>query len=170
MGCVQFMCARIGMVTGRGLAGTLRLKFPKQLIAVATFALFIANTINIGADLSGMADCGEMLTGLQSLWFVPLFGIAITAASIWCRYKQIARILKWLALALMAYVVTGFMINPDWSQVLWSTIIPTLPKSHAMWGHARSDPRHHDQSVSLLLAKFAGSGGGEIQRAQKDRR
>jgi Mn2+/Fe2+ NRAMP family transporter len=56
MGCVQFMCARVGMVTGRGLAGTLRLKFPKPLIAVATFALFIANTINIGADLSGMAD------------------------------------------------------------------------------------------------------------------
>jgi NRAMP (natural resistance-associated macrophage protein)-like metal ion transporter len=132
MGCVQFMCARIGMVTGRGLAGTLRLKFPKPLIAVATFALFIANTINIGADLSGMADSAEMLTGLKSLWFVPLFGIAITAASIWCRYEQIARILKWLAL--MAYVVTGFLINPDWSQVLWSTIIPTLPKSHAMWG------------------------------------
>jgi NRAMP (natural resistance-associated macrophage protein)-like metal ion transporter len=134
MGCVQFMCARIGMVTGRGLAGTLRLKFPKQLIAVATFALFIANTINIGADLSGMADSAEMITGLQSFCFVPLFGIAITAASIWCRYEQIARILKWLALALMAYVVAGFMINPDWSQVLWSTIIPTLPKSHAMWG------------------------------------
>src|SRR6476619_6346734 len=61
MACVQFMCARIGMVTGRGLAGTLRLKFPKPLIAVATFALFIANTINIGADLSGMADSAEML-------------------------------------------------------------------------------------------------------------
>ena len=57
----------------------------------------------------------EMLTGLQSFWFVPLFGIAITAASIWCRYEQIARILKWLALALMAYVLTGFIINPDWS-------------------------------------------------------
>lgn len=81
-----------------------------------------------------MADSAEMLTGLKSLWFVPLFGIGITAASIWCRYEQIARILKWLALALMAYVVTGFLINPDWSQVLWSTIIPTLPKSHAMWG------------------------------------
>ena len=67
MGCVQFMCARIGMVTGRGLAGTLRLKFPKPLIAVATFALFIANTINIGADLSGMADSAEMRC--SSGWF-----------------------------------------------------------------------------------------------------
>src|SRR5260370_22544795 len=71
MGCVQFMCARIGMVTGRGLAATLRLKFPNRLIAVATFALFIANSINIGADLSGMADSAEILTGLNSFWFVP---------------------------------------------------------------------------------------------------
>ena len=134
MGCVQFMCARIGMVTGRGLAATLRLKFPKWSIAVATFFLFAANTINVGADLSGMADSAEMLTGLNSHWFVPLFGIAITAASIWCRYEQIARILKWLALALLAYVVTGFIIRPDWSKVLWNTIIPTLPKGHAMWG------------------------------------
>jgi len=134
MGCVQFMCARIGMVTGRGLAGTLRLKFPKWLIAVATFALFGANTINIGADLSGMADSAEMLTGLKAFWFVPIFGVAITAASIWCRYEQIARILKWLALALLAYVVTGFIIRPDWPQVLWTTVIPTLPKGHAMWG------------------------------------
>jgi hypothetical protein len=54
----------------------------KPLIAVATFALFIASTINIAADLSGMADCAEKLTGLQSRWFVPIFGIAITAASI----------------------------------------------------------------------------------------
>ena len=134
MGCVQFMCARIGMVTGRGLAGTLRLKFPNRLIVVATFALFIAKSINVGADLSGMADSAEMLTGLNSFWFVPLFGIAITVASIWCRYEQIARILKWLALALMAYVLTGFIIRPDWSQLLWSTVIPTLPKGHAMWG------------------------------------
>jgi NRAMP (natural resistance-associated macrophage protein)-like metal ion transporter len=134
MGCVQFMCARIGMVTGRGLAGTLRLKFPKWLIALASFALFGANTINVGADLAGMADSAEMLTGLNSHWILPLFGIAITAASIWCHYEQIARILKWLALALLAYVVTGFLIRPDWSQVLRSTLIPTLPKGHEMWG------------------------------------
>src|SRR5438094_7197307 len=77
MGCVQMMCARIGMVTGRGLAGTLRSKFPKPLVIMATFGLFAANTINVGADLSGMADAAEMLTGINSHWLVPVFGIAI---------------------------------------------------------------------------------------------
>jgi NRAMP (natural resistance-associated macrophage protein)-like metal ion transporter len=133
MGAVQMMCARIGMVTGRGLAGTLRKKFPKPLVVMATFALFGANTINIGADLAGMADAAEMLTGINSHWLVPVFGIAIAYVSIRCHYEQIARILKWLALALFAYVITGFVIRPDWSQVAGATFIPTLPKGHEMW-------------------------------------
>lgn len=133
MGAIQMMCARIGMVTGRGLAATLRVKFPKWLIVAACIALFVANTINIGADLSGMADSTEMLTGISSHWAVPFFGVLITVASIWFRYEQIARILKWLALALLAYIVTGMIIHPPWTQVLWSTVIPTWPHSHEMW-------------------------------------
>ena len=65
MGMVQMMCARIGMVTGVGLAGALRQKFPRKLVLLASLALVSANTINIGADLSGMADAAEMLTGLN---------------------------------------------------------------------------------------------------------
>src|SRR3979409_1348136 len=63
MGCVQFMCARIGMVTGRGLGGALRQKCPRWLLIIAACALFAANSINVGADLSGMADAAEMFTG-----------------------------------------------------------------------------------------------------------
>ena len=63
MACVQMMCARIGMVTGMGLAGALRQKFPKWLIVVFSLALLVANTINIAADLSGMGDAVEMLGG-----------------------------------------------------------------------------------------------------------
>src|ERR1700724_3303462 len=66
MASVQMMCARIGMVTGQGLVGALRNKFPKPLIVIATVALLTANTINIGADLSGMADSAEMLSGFNS--------------------------------------------------------------------------------------------------------
>ena len=66
MAAAQSMCARIGMVTGEGLAGALRKKFPRPLIRMASFALLIANTINIGADLSGMADAGAMMTGVDS--------------------------------------------------------------------------------------------------------
>ena len=77
MGCVQFMCARIGMVTGEGLAGALRKKFPMPLLIIASLALLVANTVNIGSDLSGMADAAEMLTGINSRFYVVLFGIIL---------------------------------------------------------------------------------------------
>ncbi len=133
MATVQVMCARIGMVTGRGLAGAFHHKLPKSIIVIFAGALLIANTINIGADLSGMADAAEMLSGLNSHWFVAPFGCAITLATIWFRYHRIAAILKWLALTLFAYVVTAFVVGPDWRAVAHDTFIPSLPKGHAAW-------------------------------------
>ena len=133
MGCVQFMCARIGMVTGEGLAGALRKKFPKPLLIAASVALLVANTINIGSDLSGMADAAEMLTGVSSRLYVILFGMAIAGATVMFRYHQIARILKWLALTLFAYVVTAFLIGPDWRAVAHDTFVPSWPKGHDAW-------------------------------------
>jgi len=101
MAAVQMMCARIGMVTGEGLAGALRKKIPKPVLVAACVALLLANTINIGADLSGMADAAEMLTGFNSHYFVVLFGLGITVATIRLRYVQLAGTLKWLALVLL---------------------------------------------------------------------
>jgi len=133
MASVQFMCARIGMVTGEGLSDALRKKFPKWMIVTAAAALLIANTINVGADLSGMADAAEMLTGLNSHIYVVFFGIAITVAVIRFRYYQIARVLKWLALVLFAYVIAAFVVGPDWSKIAHDTFIPTLPHGHEAW-------------------------------------
>ena len=133
MAFVQMMCARIGMVTGRGLAGALRHKFPRPVILIAAIALFVANSINVGADLSGMADAAEMLTYINSHVFVVLFGAGISLATIWFRYHQIATILKWLALVLFAYVITGFIIHPDWGMVAHAIFVPSWPKSHAEW-------------------------------------
>ncbi|PYJ41569.1 MAG: iron transporter [Verrucomicrobia bacterium] len=133
MAAVQFMCARIGMVTGRGLAGAFHHKLPRPLIAVAACALFLANTINVGADLSGMADAGAMFTGFNSRYLVFIFGIAIAFATIQFRYQQIATILKWLALVLFAYVITALMVAPDWKSVLHDTFVPSLPRSHQAW-------------------------------------
>jgi NRAMP (natural resistance-associated macrophage protein)-like metal ion transporter len=134
MAFVQMMCARIGMVTGRGLAGALHRKYPRPLILVAAIALFAANSINVGADLSGMADAAEMLTGLNSHFFVFLFGVGISLATICFRYHQIATILKWLALTLFAYVITGFIIHPDWRMIAHDALIPSWPKDHEQWG------------------------------------
>jgi Mn2+/Fe2+ NRAMP family transporter len=133
MGVIQSMCARIGMVTGMGIAAALRQKVPKPVLVVISFSLFIANTINIGADLSGMADATEMLTGINSHWLIAPFGIVITVATIRCRYSQIASVLKWLALILFAYVITGFIIGPDWRTVFRSTFVPSVPGNHEAW-------------------------------------
>lgn len=133
MGCVQFMCARIGMVTGEGLAGALRKKFPAWLLVIASIALLIANTINIGSDLSGMADAAEMLTGVSSHLYVVIFGIAIAVATVMFRYYQIARILKWLALTLFAYVITALLVVSDWRSVVHDTFVPSWPSGHNAW-------------------------------------
>lgn len=127
MATVQMMCARIGMVTGQGLAGALRKKFPRWILVVASVALFLANTINIGADLLGMSDAAEMLTGVNSHWFVVLFGVGITVATIRLRYYQLAGTLKWLALFLFAYVITAIKVGPDWLSIARDTFVPSLP-------------------------------------------
>jgi len=133
MAAVQTMCARIGMVTGRGLMGALRRKFRRRILAPAAAALLIANTINIGADLSGMADAAELLTRVNSHVWVVLFGVAIAWATVRLRYGTIARTLKWLALALFAYVITGIHIGPAWGEVFRSTFVPSVPSTRAAW-------------------------------------
>src|SRR4029077_8807893 len=96
MGAAQTMCARVGMVAERALMSALRKKFPRPLLLAACAALFIANTINIGADLSGMADAAELLTRVSSHIWVVLFGVAIAFATVRLRYIVIADVLKWL--------------------------------------------------------------------------
>ncbi len=133
MMAVQTMCARIGMVTGRGIAGALRNKFPRPVLVAAAIALFIANTINVGADLSGMADAAELLTGVSSHLWVIVLGIAIAVATIRLRYAVLANLLKWLALVLVAYVITALYVGPTWSVVAHDTFIPRMPKLGGAW-------------------------------------
>lgn len=133
MAAVQMMCARIGMVTGHGLAHGLRRKLPRWIVALTALALLIANTINIGADLAGMADAAQMLTGVASHLWVLVFGIGISAATVWLRYGQIARTLKWLALFLLAYVVTPFLLRPAWTPILRDAIRPLVPHAPSAW-------------------------------------
>jgi Mn2+/Fe2+ NRAMP family transporter len=133
MGAVQMMCARVGMVTGVGLAGALRMKFPRWIVGAIALALLIANTINIASDLSGMADAAQMLGAGSSHLYVWVFGIAICAAAVWLRYRHIAGVLKWLALALFAYVITAFLVKPDWLAVFKAAALPKLPKGKDGW-------------------------------------
>ena len=133
MAAVQMMCARIGKVTGQGLAGNFKQRFPKWLLLVFVFALLGANTINIAADLAGMADAAEMLSGLNSRWFVVVFAILISWATVRLRYNQIANVLKWLVLVLFAYPITAFVVGADWGQVVRDTLIPSVPHTKDEW-------------------------------------
>jgi len=91
MSAVQMMCARIGMVTGKGLAGNFSQRFPKWLPRVFVMALLASNTINIGADLAGVADAAEMLSGVNAHWFVVAFALLISWATVRLPYHQIAK-------------------------------------------------------------------------------
>ena len=127
MHAVQMMCARVGMVTGRGLIGALEWKLPKPILIVACTALFLANTINIGADLVGMGEAAQLVTGLDAWIFVLLFGGFMGFATVRLQYRQIANFLKWLALCLFAYVASAVRLGPDWLDVLRDTFTPTAP-------------------------------------------
>lgn len=133
MAAVQIMCARIGQVTGKGLAGNIKQRFPRWLLLVVVVALLLANTINIAADLAGMADAASMLSSINSHWYVLAFAVVISWATIRLRYQTIANVLKWLVLVLLAYPITAFVVGADWGQVLRDTLIPSLPHTRDEW-------------------------------------
>jgi NRAMP (natural resistance-associated macrophage protein)-like metal ion transporter len=133
MAAVQMMCARIGLVTGEGLGKVFKRKFPPGVVLAVCCGLFVANTINIAADLSGMAAAGEMLFGINALILVPLFGAAVASALVFYRYERIATILKWLVLSLFAYVITAFLVHPHWGDVAKATFLPPLPRGANVW-------------------------------------
>jgi NRAMP (natural resistance-associated macrophage protein)-like metal ion transporter len=127
---VQLMCARIGIVTRQGLAAVLREHYSRWLLWFACLLLFVANTINIAADLGGMAAAASMLSRVPAVWFVPAFTILILALLVFGSYESMTRVFKWLTLVLFAYVVAAFVANPDWDTVLWETIRPRIVFSH----------------------------------------
>ena len=130
MTAVQLMCARIGVVTRRGLAAVLREHYSRWLLWFACLLLLVANTINIAADLGGMAAAASMLSGIPSVWFVPAFTIAILALLIFASYAYMTRIFKWLTLVLFAYVLAAFVANPDWFEVFRETFLPRIQYTH----------------------------------------
>ena len=123
---LQLMCGRLGMVTGRGLAGVVRRRYPRWVLWGACSLLIVANVINIAADLGGMADATHMLTGVSSLVWLPLYTALIIVFLLWSSYRQIARIFKWITLVLLAYVGTAFFASVDWRQALVATLRPQL--------------------------------------------
>jgi NRAMP (natural resistance-associated macrophage protein)-like metal ion transporter len=126
MVAVQLTCARIGMVTGMGLAAVLRRHYSRSLLYVAVFALVLANTINAGADIGAVAAAINLLIPVPIAALIVPIALIILALQIWGSYRLIAKTFKWLTLALFAYIGSAFFAKPDAVQVLKATFIPRL--------------------------------------------
>ena len=127
MAIVQEMCARIGLVTGRGLAGTIRTHFSRRVLYSCTALLFMANAFNIGADLGAMAKGVQLLKPHLNFTLVVIgFTLLCLLLQIFTPYARYARYLKWLALVLFAYVLSALLAHLHWGTVLQSTITPHL--------------------------------------------
>jgi len=126
MAAIQLVCAHIGVVSGRGLAGAMRAHYPRWFLYAACVLLLVANVFNIATDLAGMADAAETLTGVTSGLWVPVFGLLVLAATIYTSYATFALWLKWLTAVLFAYVISAFLAHPNWANALRDTLVPRL--------------------------------------------
>jgi NRAMP (natural resistance-associated macrophage protein)-like metal ion transporter len=138
MNAVELTCARIGLVSGTGLTSALKGHYPRPFVYVACAALLVANVFNIGADLGGMADAAEMLTGVPSFLFVVLFAAAIVIFTARAHYATFARYIKLATLALFTYIAAAIIVRPPWREVLDATFTPE-------W-------RTDQQYITMLLA------------------
>jgi len=130
MAAVQFICAKIGMVSGMGLGGVLRKYYPRWLVYAAISLLVIANTINAGTDIGAIAASINLLVPIPALALVVPIAAGIVVVQILGSYALISKIFKWLTLTLFGYIVAAFLARPHWGEVLQATLIPTIRFDH----------------------------------------
>jgi NRAMP (natural resistance-associated macrophage protein)-like metal ion transporter len=121
-------CARIGLVTNKGLMWSLAQSMPFVAAIALAVLVALANTFNIGADLNAMAGAAHMLTHLPAELWLVLFAAAIIAVEVFFAYRPFANVMQWLCISLLAYIVTAFIVHPNWLAVLFNLVIP-----HVRW-------------------------------------
>lgn len=131
MTAVQEACARIGAVTGKGIVAVVKEHYNVKVVYSVVALVLIANTINIGADIGAMAGAARLLVPVPFVFLTLFFTILILVLEIFTSYKVYARILKWLALALLSYPITVIIIHEPWPTILQATITPHIEFSFA---------------------------------------
>lgn len=126
MAAVQEACARIGLVTGKGIAAVVKEQYSKRVLYTVVSLVVIANTINIGADIGAMAEAAKLLIPVPFVVLTLAITAIILTLAIFTNYKTYSKILKWLALALLAYPITAFIVHQPWGTVLRATVVPHI--------------------------------------------
>jgi NRAMP (natural resistance-associated macrophage protein)-like metal ion transporter len=123
---VQECCARIGAVTGKGLAGVIKEHYSRKVLVGVVLLVVVANTINIGADIGAVAAATQLVVDAPLWLYAVLTAGLIALLEVWVSYKTYAKVLKWLALALFAYPATALIIHEPWGDILRATLIPHI--------------------------------------------
>ncbi|HSV13722.1 MAG TPA: divalent metal cation transporter [Tepidisphaeraceae bacterium] len=133
MAAIQEIAARIGRVTGRGIAGNMRRHYSAWLLYPVISLLVIVNTINLGADIGAMGDAVKLLVGGPALVYAAILAIISVLLQVFASYPRCTKFMKWLTLALFSYVVSVFIVHLPWGQALWRTIVPHWSFSGDYW-------------------------------------
>lgn len=140
MTVVQEMCARIGLVTGHGLAGNLRRSYSRSLLIILVLLVVIGNTLNIGADIAAMAAATNLLIPVPEPILAIIYSGLIIFALLYSSYQAIANVLKWVALTLLVYLIVPFFVQTDWLAALQRTLVPQFSLSK--------------ENIALIVAVF----------------
>ncbi|MBU2409690.1 MAG: divalent metal cation transporter, partial [Gammaproteobacteria bacterium] len=130
---IQMVSARIGWFTGAGLAASIRRVMPGWLTVLLVALLVFANTLNIGADIAAMGEALQLIVGGPKHGHAVVFGILCTVMPLWLGFETMVRVLKWLTLALLAYVAVVFMLHVNWGAVIMTTLVPAFQNEGAYW-------------------------------------
>ena len=160
---IQMVSARMGRVTGHGLASNVRSHFPRPVLYAVVVMLVVANTINIAADIAAMGEALRLVVGGPMHIYAILFGIACLGLQVFLRYQVYVRYLKWLTLALLAYVAVVFTIAVPWREVAHGPALAQGRAERAVADRHRGGVRHDDQPVPVLLAGGAGGRGAQCR-------
>jgi Mn2+/Fe2+ NRAMP family transporter len=133
MVAIQQISARIGRITGKGIAGNLRQHYPNWVLHIIVALLLVANTINIGADLGAMADALALLIGGPVLIYVVGFGLLCATLQVFMTYRRYVAVLRWLTLALFAYFGTIMVVRIPWGEALLGLFVPTFSPEAGFW-------------------------------------
>jgi NRAMP (natural resistance-associated macrophage protein)-like metal ion transporter len=129
----QEACARIGAVTGKGLAANIKEHYSKKVLFAAVLLVLVANTINIGADIGAMAEAAQLIFPINFVILTLGFTILILILEVFVSYRRYSQILKWLVLALISYPITLFLVHQPWGTILRATFIPNIEMSFAFF-------------------------------------